>query len=102
MRNFLLMIILAFGSLAATAAPQVAIHGIEAPDAAPATTIKVRAAGVDIVVDGDMSVQVVIYAITGQQVTAVKAPAGQTTSIDLPAGCYIVRAADASQRVVIR
>ncbi len=102
MRKILLMIMLALGAFVATAAPQTANHGIETSATAASTAIKVRTAGVDIVVDGEQPVQVQIYAITGQLVTALEAPAGEVTSIELPAGCYIVRAGDASQRVVIR
>lgn len=69
--------------------------------AVPAPQIKVLSHKIEIEIADDDSHQVCIYALTGQIVKTVEAANG-TTSIDLPAGYYIVRIDNLARRVIIR
>lgn len=78
------------------------------PAEAPASTIvssqpqvRVNHGQVEITVPGDESRQVQIYALTGQIVKSFNAAPGVTT-VDLPAGYYIVKCDRVSCRVVIK
>lgn len=64
-------------------------------------TIRVVSGQVEISVPGDRDVRVYVYALTGQLVKNVDARPGVTT-VDLPAGYYIVKCGHLSQRVVVR
>ena len=78
------------------------------PAEAPASTIvasqpqvRVLHGQVEITIPGDESRQVQVYALTGQVVKSINATPG-VTSIDLPAGYYIIKCDRASWRVVIK
>lgn len=43
-----------------------------------------------------------IYSITGQLVKQVDVAAGSAVSVDLPTGCYIVKCAKWSKKIVVR
>lgn len=64
-------------------------------------TVKVDHGSVVISIPGDEACQVHVFAITGQLVKSIMAQPGVTT-IDLPAGYYIVKCDKFSQRVIIR
>jgi hypothetical protein len=64
-------------------------------------TVKVVGSQVEITLNGDEARQVVVYALTGQVVKTVTIQPGVTT-IELPAGYYIVKCDRLSQRVIVR
>lgn len=70
-------------------------------DMATLPVVKVINGHVEIHLTGDESRQVVVFALTGQQVKTVTANPGVTV-IDLPAGYYIVKCDRLSQRVIVR
>lgn len=63
--------------------------------------VKVHNGRVEISIAGNESRQVYVYSLTGQLVKSVNAQPG-TTSIELPAGYYIVKCDRLSQRVIVR
>lgn len=63
--------------------------------------IKVLPGRIEISVAGDEPHQVAIYALTGQVVKTLTLTSG-VTSIDLPAGYYIVKCDRVSCRVVVK
>ena len=66
-----------------------------------APTVKVVNGLVEINVNGEENRQVYVFSLTGQLVKTVTATPG-TTTIDLPAGYYIVKCDRISQRVIVR
>lgn len=63
--------------------------------------IKVHNGVVEIMLSGNENRQVYVYSLTGQLVKSVNAQPG-TTTIELPAGYYIVKCDRLSQRVIVR
>ena len=68
-----------------------------------ATEISISVSGSHILIanSGQQSCHVIIYALTGQVVKNITANTG-TTSIELPAGYYIVKCGNVTKRVVLR
>ena len=71
---------------------------ISAVDTVP--SVKAVAGGIQILVSDNTVRQFHIYSITGQMVKAVET--GETISVDLPQGCYIVKCASWSKKIVVR
>ena len=63
--------------------------------------IKPRQGGISITIPGEMTVHVTIYAITGQAVKSFDAQPGQN-EVDIRPGCYIVRTAAHSAKVIVK
>ena len=82
----------------AVAQPQRAI------EAAAVSEVAIRAvgAGVEIVNPTDDAITVEIFAITGAKAARHTLGAGETETFALPAGIYIVKAADKTARIAIR
>lgn len=64
-------------------------------------SVRVVSGQVEISIPGDESMQVYVYALTGQVVKHFTAQPGVSV-LDLPAGYYIVKCGHLSQRVVVR
>lgn len=64
-------------------------------------TVRVVNGHVEVSLPGDESRQLMVYALTGQVVKNVVIQPGVTT-IELPAGYYIVKCDRLSQRVIVR
>ncbi len=63
--------------------------------------IKPRQGGIFVTVPGESPVHVTIYAITGQAVKSFDAQPG-LNEVDLGPGCYIVRTATHSAKVIVK
>lgn len=67
--------------------------------AAPTTTAKATADGIELAASERSVFE--IYSITGQRVKSI-AVEGGSAKVDLPKGCYIVRCAKWSKKVVVK
>lgn len=91
-------------SIALAAMPVAAVaqsfesDSISAVDNAP--SVKAISGGIQITVSDNTARQFYIYSITGQMVKAIET--GETVSVDLPQGCYIVKCASWSKKIVVR
>lgn len=92
--------IMATGALSSFAEP-VAAEAPRVAEVSAVPSVKVVHGSVEINIPGDDACQVYVFAITGQLVKSLVAQPGVTT-IDLPAGYYIVKCDKFSQRVIIR
>ncbi|WP_278744453.1 T9SS type A sorting domain-containing protein [Muribaculum intestinale] len=88
---------LAFGSVTANAQSN-ADERISAIDNTP--SVRPSSGGIEITVQGESSSTFYIYSITGQMVKSVDISGN--TFIDLPRGCYIIKCASWSKKVVVR
>ena len=98
-KSILIGLLLATGVTASYADPM----PLEAPQTIVAGQPQVRVAQgrIEITIPGDDARQVSIYALTGQVVKTFQAAPGVTT-VELPAGYYIVKCDRVSCRVVVR
>ena len=67
----------------------------------PGVKVKATPCGVEIENSAAEPCTVVVVALTGQVVARLDAPSG-TSSIELPAGYYIVRAGTATAKVAVK
>ncbi len=103
MKRFLayILILVALGStgvVASGAAPQGGA-GVELVAESVATV----SAGVgEMTISTEQTQRFYIFSITGQMIKSVEISAGEHRVIDLPNGCYIVKCAQWSKKVVVR
>ncbi len=65
-----------------------------------APTLRSVTGGIEITVNDDAKHDFYIYSITGQMVKAVTL--SETTVVDLPQGCYIIKCESWSKKIVVR
>lgn len=75
--------------------------GVAQDSGAGDVTVRPVAGGVEIAVSSDEPVEVTVWDITGQAVVRVSAASSAVTRIDLPRGCYIVRAGTVTKRIAV-
>lgn len=66
------------------------------------TDITVRSGGVEVSNHTDAAVQVAVYDITGRKIKETAVDSGQVAFVELPKGCFIVKAGRQSKRVLVR
>lgn len=110
-RHSLLRLTLAaalLGGSLASALPASAAEGAPvavrmSPDReSPAAIIRVEGSTLSITPAGEEAVNVSVYALTGQIVKQLELSPGETASVELNKGIYIVKAGKHSQRVIVR
>lgn len=96
----LLFILLTMVTLAAV--PLSATPARDSLDRVESTTVAGVSGGIELRNNTAEAQRIFIYTITGQMLRSLTIEPGQTLSVDLPAGYYIIKTPDHSRRVLVR
>lgn len=98
----LLMILVLLAGLAVPSAGMFVTPSSEVAGAVVEPSVKVLHHTIEIHNPTSQSLHFYIYSITGQMIKELTVDQSETATVELPAGCYIVRCETGTRKVVVR
>lgn len=98
-------LLIALALLAGLAVPPAGLFATPASEVAGAVvepSVKVLHHAIEIHNPTSQSLRFYIYSITGQMIKELTVDQSETATVELPAGCYIVRSDAGTRKVVVR